>query len=257
MSNNIGIAIPNNYSRAPMRRMPVPTSSRVSSLPHMGNYTLSSNQRFQNNYNTPSNLNNHTQNTSSNYQTSDQLKETTELRDQIETLTRNLSEMQTRLQNQNQNQNQNSQSRSQQYQNNVQDELAKEEGEDYPNNSLLTSEPQIEDSYNHLSQQQQQSVENTSNNKTTSIETLTKRVDKLEMFYSKEIDDLTRTVSILKTQFTHLEKGYRNISSALTNIVEELEQSPDEDVILTRVDETLDIKDVDNQSDTIDNSEQK
>ena len=52
---------------------------------------------------------------------------------------------------------------------------------------------------------------------------------------------MTRTVSILKEQFSNLEAGYRNISSALSNIVEELESSPNEDIILSKVDEKLNI----------------
>ena len=304
MSNNIGIAIPNNYNRAPIGRIPVPTRSRTSSLPHMGNYTLSSNQRYQNTYNTANNNNtanntannnntvnntannnntvNNTANNTNNHLSTDTSKENIELRNQIENLTRNLNDIQSRIQSQS------SQDRSVQYNNNVIDELVKEEGEHYQQEhehiSSLSNELQVDQSRTNLTYQQEQEhisslsnelqvdqsrtnltyqpIENSRNGNiqpslSTSLELLTKRTDKLEMFYSKEIDDLTRTVSVLRTQFTHLETGYRNISSALTNIVEELEQSPDEDVILTIVDEKLDIKDVDNQSDSIDNSEQK
>jgi hypothetical protein len=73
---------------------------------------------------------------------------------------------------------------------------------------------------------------------------LLERIEKLETFYGKEIDSLTRSIAILKEQFNGLENGYRNISSALTNIVDELERSPDEDIVISKVDSTLNIKEV-------------
>ena len=58
------------------------------------------------------------------------------------------------------------------------------------------------------------------------------------------MENVNRTVNILKLQFQNLESGYRNISAALTNIVSELEKKPDEDIILKKVDNSLNLKDV-------------
>ncbi len=264
MSNNIGIAIPNNYSRAPMRRMPVPTRSRVSSIPQISNYALSNNVPYPVSQNSSQNLDinpnsnvNPNPNTNSNLNPNANLnlnQRNTELRNdlqnQIATLSRNLNQLQSRLDV--------SANEAQTVRTNLGSGV-----QETPSNHPQIQNPEpitSQEIDNNASQTQPRDLSNNQENTTTrhpvvELETLQGRIDKLEQFYGKEIDDLTRTVAVLKEQFESLENGYRSISKALTNIVEELEQSPDEDVILTRVDDKIDIKDADSSEGSVDQSE--
>lgn len=83
---------------------------------------------------------------------------------------------------------------------------------------------------------------NPSNPNNPTIELLNDKIVKLEKEYQHQFGELNKMVQTLKDHCGLLETNHHNLSSVLTNIVDELSQNPDEDIVLTQVDNNLDFE---------------
>ncbi len=83
---------------------------------------------------------------------------------------------------------------------------------------------------------------NPTNPTNTTVAILNDKIVKLEKEYQQQFGELTKMVQTLKDNCLLLETNHGNLSSVLTNIVDELSQNPDEDIVLTQVDNNLDFE---------------
>ena len=74
------------------------------------------------------------------------------------------------------------------------------------------------------------------------IQLINDKIVKMEKEYQQQFGELTKMVQTLKDNCLLLETNHGNLSSVLTNIVDELSQNPDEDIVLTQVDNNLDFE---------------
>ena len=81
---------------------------------------------------------------------------------------------------------------------------------------------------------------NSENNELTTLnETiilLSKKIERDSERYNENYNELNNEIIDLKSQFTNLEKGFHNLSSVLTNIVDELESNTIKDIVLDKND---------------------